>query len=37
MRDNALLFYSLLTIVMMFATFQMGTTSESEFLSEAVP
>ncbi len=35
MRDNALVFYSLLTIVMMFATFQVSTTSESVFLSEA--
>jgi hypothetical protein len=35
MRDSALVFYSLLTIVMMFATFQASTTSESVFLSEA--
>ena len=35
MRDSALPFYSILTIVMMFASYQMGTTAESEFLSEA--
>jgi hypothetical protein len=34
-RDSALPFYSILTIVIMFASYQMGTTAESEFLSEA--
>lgn len=34
-RDSALPFYSILTIVMMFVSYQMGTTAESELLSEA--